>query len=113
MMKDHDEFLNLRVNLLTEGLARSDKKEIDRMIKKAVIASENKQKKSLEKFVSSEMSSNKVKKRIAELVEKEVAAGLKTKDNRDLIVDVTKRVLVKLYRELAYNYSPVIDRIKL
>ena len=49
----------------------------------------------------------------SELVEKELASGLKSKDNKEVIVDVTKKVLVKLYRELAYNYTPVIDRIKI
>ena len=112
-MENLDEILDLRISLLVEEMTRSDKKEVDRMIKKAVYASESKQEKSFEKLMSSELSSKKFKKKIADLVEKEVTVALKAKDNKELIVDITKRVLVKLYRELAYNYTPVIDRIKI
>jgi hypothetical protein len=112
-MKRSDELLDLRVQLLVEEITRSDKKAIERMINKAVVSSEAKQKKQFEKFVKDELSSKKAKKEISDLVERELSAGFKSKDNKDLIVDVTKRVLVKLYRELAYNYTPVIDRIKL
>lgn len=108
-----DKTLQLRTDLLLEQMSRSDKKDIEKMIAKAVRASESKQKVQMEKFVKDQASSPKMKKTIAELVEKELSSGFKSKDNKEVIVDVTKKVLVKLYRELAYNYTPVIDRIKI
>lgn len=108
-----DKTLQLRTELLLEEMSRGDKKNIEKMINKAVRASEAKQKSQMEKFVKDQASSAAMKKTISELVEKELASGFKSKNNKDVIVDVTKKVLVKLYRELAYNYTPVIDRIKL
>ena len=104
--------LNLRVGLLSEALSKSDKKDIDRMIKKAMITPTVEQKKEFKKIIKDELSSSAVKKIIAELVAKESKQALQSKDGKNAVADITKRVLIKLYRELAYNYTPLIDRIK-
>ncbi len=112
-----DVFLDLRVGLLVESMSRSDKKEIEKMISKAIAAektsNERVLKKELKKAVKAELSSKDVKKMISEIVASEVSAGLKNGEAKEMTVDITKRVLVRLYRELAYNYTPVIDRIKI
>ena len=112
-MGNQDKMLNLRVDLLVESMSKSDKKDVEKMIKRALVDHSSKQKKEIEKMILDHMAKPKVKKMVSEIVEKELAAGLKSKDHKEHVVDIAKRVLVKLYRELAYNYSPVIDRIKL
>ena len=48
-----------------------------------------------------------------DIVATELSSELNSKDGKQRIADITKLVLRKLYRELAYNYTPVIDRIKI
>ena len=52
------------------------------------------------------------------LIEKEMAKDemgreLKGKQLEGAVLEITKKVIKKLYRELSYSYNPVIDRIKL
>ena len=110
---ENDTLLDLRTELLSEALSKSDKKDIDRMIKKAMTSPTAEQKKEFKKIIKDELSSSAMKKIVAELVAKESKQVLQSKDGKDAVADITKRVLVKLYRELAYNYTPLIDRIKL
>ena len=44
---------------------------------------------------------------------KEVEKLLKGKQNQDVIVDVTKKVLKKFHRELYFDYTPVLSRLKI
>ena len=104
-----NDLLELRVALLAEEITKSDKKSIDKMIRKALATDSAKQKKEFQKMIDSELKSKAIK----ELVRDIVIAELSSKDNKQKVADVTKLVLRKLYRELAYNYTPVIDRIKI
>jgi len=108
-----DDLLDLRAELLLEELTRSDKKDIDKMIKKAVKLERVDQMKAFKKELEKELNTSSTKKRIKELVESELKTSMKSKDTQAAVVDITKRVLVKLYRELAYNYTPILDRIKI
>ena len=104
-----DDLLDIRVGLLIEEITRSDKKTIDKMIKKAIAADTVKQKKVFKKMIDDELNSKAVKELVNDIVTKELGS----KDSKQKVADVTKLVLRKLYRELAYNYTPVIDRIKI
>ena len=44
---------------------------------------------------------------------KEVEKLLKGKANQDIVVDITKKVLRKFHRELYFDYTPVLSRIKI
>ncbi len=112
-MDNRDKMLDLRVGLLVEAMNKSDKKDVDKMIKRALVDHDKKRNKEIEKMILDKLSTPKVKKMVSEIVENELSSALKSKEHKEQIVDITKRVLVKLYRELAYNYTPVIDRIKL
>lgn len=112
-MGNHDEMLDIRVGLLVEAMNKSDKKDVDKMINRALANHDKKRDKEIQKMILDKLSSPKVKKMVSEIVESELTSALKSKEHKEQIVEITKRVLVKLYRELAYNYTPVIDRIKL
>lgn len=45
-------------------------------------------------------------------VEEEITKALGKSATKQKVAEITKAVLVKLYRELSYSYKPVIDRIK-
>jgi hypothetical protein len=45
-------------------------------------------------------------------IETEIIKALGKRATKQEIAEITKAVLVKLYRELSYSYRPVIDRIK-
>ena len=104
-----NDLLELRVKLLVEEITKSDKKSIGKMIQKAIAADSVKQKKEFQKMIKDELKSKAVKKLVNDIVTTELGS----KVNKDRTADITKLVLRKLYRELAYNYTPVIDRIKI
>ena len=104
-----NDLLELRVGLLVEEITKSDKKSIDKMIQKAIAADSAKQKKEFQKMIKDELNSKAVKKLVNDIVTTELGS----KESKERTADITKLVLRKLYRELAYNYTPVIDRIKI
>lgn len=107
------DLLQIRVDLLLESLTKTDKKDIEKMIKKIVADSDKTRKQDFQDLFSKEVKTQKFKKMLNTMVQDELSKGLKSKQSKDITVDIVKRVMVKLYRELAYNYSPVIDRIKI
>ena len=54
-----------------------------------------------------------VKKEIKKAVEDELVKALKTKDVKNDIADVTKKIMKKLYKDLSLQHPYIIDRIKL
>jgi len=77
---------------ITEALTKTDKEEVGRMIRKE-----------LEKSIKSELKS---------ILEDELTKALRSKASKEEIGDITKLVLKKLYKDLAYHHPYVIDRIK-
>jgi len=118
-----ESLLGLRVNLLIEELTRSDKKDIQRMIAKHIEADRTEQKKIVKKEIEAELkkslgkgffgSPGKINKAIQEIAKEQLKKEMKGGELKNAMADVTKLVLRKLYRELAYSYTPVIDRIKI
>ena len=47
-----------------------------------------------------------------DMVEKEVSKALDSSASKDQIGDITKKVLKKLYKDLALQHPYIIDRIK-
>ena len=78
---------------LNEDLTRSDKAEIRRIARREI----------------DDMYRDELKQKVTKEVEKLLGG----KKNQDVIVDVTKKVLRKFYRELAFNYTPAISRLKI
>ena len=118
-----ESLFNLRVNLLVEELTRSDKKDIQRMIAKHIEADRSEQKKQAQKQFEAELKKvlgkdlvggpAKINKAIEKIAKRELQKGLKGQELKDAMAEVTKLVLRKLYREMSYSYTPVIDRIKI
>ena len=106
-------YLCLNLGILPLVTSQSDKKSIDKMIQKAIAADSARQKKELkkefQKMIDSELKSKAVKELVSDIVAKEISSD----KGKNKVADITKLVLRKLYRELAYNYTPVIDRIKI
>ena len=78
---------------LVEALTKTDKEEVRRLAR-------------------SEMG-RYYKDEIEPKVTKEVEKLLKGKVNQDIILDVTKKVLKKFHREIYFDYTPVLNRIKI
>jgi len=99
--------------ILQEELTRTDKKDIDRMIAKRIEKDRAEQKRLFKKNLEEELKSSKFQKIILEMAKDEMGRELKGKQLEGAVLEITKKVIKKLYRELSYSYNPVIDRIKL
>ena len=71
--------------IIAEELTKTDKAEIRRMISKE----------------------------LKKMVDDEVEKAIKSKDIKDKIGDISKKVLKRLYRDLSYHHPYIIDRIKI
>lgn len=71
--------------IILEELTKTDKAEIRRMISKE----------------------------LKKMVDDEVEKAIKSKDIKDKIGDISKKVLKRLYRDLSYHHPYIIDRIKI
>jgi len=119
----NEQLLDLRVRLLAEELTRSDKKDIERIVAKQILADRTEQKKLIKKELEDELKKalgkgflggpGKINKAIQEIAKEQLRKELRGSDLKDAMAEVTKLVMKKLYRELAYSYTPVIDRIKI
>ena len=87
------ESLKPRNTKLTESLTKTDRYEIRSMIRRVIDVA----------------YMDELKKKIV----KEITKILKGKENQDVIVDVTKKVLKKFHRELYFDYTPVLSRLKI
>ena len=70
--------------LIIEELTKADKAEIKRMISKE----------------------------LKKMVEDEVVKAIKSKDVKDDIGDISKKILKKLYKDMSVHHPYIIDRIK-
>ena len=70
--------------LIIEELTKADKAEIKRMISKE----------------------------LKKIVEDEVVKAIKSKDVKDDIGDISKKILKKLYKDMSVHHPYIIDRIK-
>lgn len=75
---------SILANIIVEELTASDKAEIKNMISKE----------------------------LKRMVEDEVAKAIASKQIKDDIGDITKKVLKKLYKDLSIQHPYIIDRIK-
>ena len=78
---------------LNEELTRTDKADIKKMISKE-----------LEKSLKSELK---------KILEDELSKALRTKDAKDEMAEITKKVLKKLYRDMALHHPYIISRLKI
>jgi len=81
--------------MIREVLTKTDEADIKKMIAKELSASQTEIGKSLKKAV-----------------EEELSKALKSKDIKDDITDITKKVMKRLYKDLSYHHPYIIDRIK-
>ena len=87
------ESLRTSKKALTEDLSRSDRDEIRKIARREA------------ETVYREVLKEKIIKEVEKL--------LKGKKNQDVVLDITKKILKKFYRELYFDYTPVISRLKL
>jgi hypothetical protein len=97
----------VRDALLTEAFSKTDKKEIEKIARKQSDAA-------IKDALGDSFfgTKGKINKFVIDSINKEVGRILKDKATKQEIADVCKTVMVKLYRELAITYRPIIDRIK-
>ena len=97
----------IKESLLLEELTKTDKKTIERMVRKQIKRDMARQKEEHDKEMK------KLRDDLAKIVAKEVTVVLKDKVTREDIADITKDILKKLYRELSFWSPNVIDKLKL
>lgn len=129
-------------NLLLEDLTRADRTEIARIFKKELEKSsaakkiirkevESYDKKTVPGMVDKAFKKNfdkelkkalgvsffgtpgKINKFVVDEIHDEVEKILGDKATKELIVQICKDVIIKLYRELSFTYKPVIQRLKI
>ena len=103
----------IKESLLLEDLTASDKSEISQLIKKAIEKDRAQQRKLAKLEIENEVSSSKFLSSIEKIARSELEKELKNQDLETAVLEITKKVVKKLYKELSYSYNPVIDRIKL
>ena len=81
--------------MIREELTKADETDIKKLIAKELAA-----------------STTDVAKAVKKIVEDELSKALKTKDIKDDITDITKKVMKRLYKDLSYHHPYIIDRIK-
>ena len=131
----------IREKLLLEDLTRADRTEIARIFKKELEKSsaakkiirkevEAYDKKTLPALVDKAFKKNfdkelkkalgvsffgtpgKINKFVVDEIHDEVEKILGDKATREMVVQICKDVIIKLYRELSFTYKPVIQRLK-
>ena len=114
----------IKESLLLEDLTGTDKSEIKRMIGKEIESVTNRRQiekvfqvqfdKSLRKALGTSFfgTPGKINKFVVDAINDEVARILGDKATREMIVNVTKDVIVRIYRELSFHQEPVIRRMK-
>ena len=111
--------------LLFEDLTGSDKSEIKRMIKKELEGPANRRevdkafKKNFDKDLKKALgvsffgTPGKINKFVVDEIHDEVDKILGDKATKEMVVQICKDVIIKLYRELSFTYKPVIQRLKI
>ncbi|HIE83271.1 MAG TPA: hypothetical protein EYQ00_05200 [Dehalococcoidia bacterium] len=113
----------IRESLLFEDLTGTDKSEIKRMIGKEIESVTNRRQ--IEKVFNVQFDKQlrtalgtsffgtpgKINKFVIDAINDEVARILGTKATRTMVVDITKDVIIRLYRELSFQQEPVIRRM--
>ncbi len=82
--------------VIIEELTKTDKEEIRRIASR-----------------EAEKVNNKFKTELRSMVEEELEKLLKKTDTKDQLAEITKKILKKLYKDLAIQHPYIIDRIKL
>ena len=121
--KNHSRLSCITESILLEELTRSDKKDIEKMIKKRIEADRSEQKKIIQKEFADEMKKTlgkdffgnpgKFGKAIQEIANEELMKEFSTGKAREEVIDITKKVLKKFYREISFSSNQAIDRVKL
>ena len=59
-----------------------------------------------------ESAQSSIGKNVKKIVEEELGKMIQSKDIKDDITDITKKVMKRLYKDLSYHHPYIIDRIK-
>ena len=115
----------VREALLFEELTRRDKDEIKKIARKEAekIASKKEIEKVFKKQFDSELrkalgvsfigEKGKINKYVTDTISSEIKSMFDDKVTQNQIADLTKAVIKKLYRELSFRSTQIVDRIKL
>lgn len=115
----------VREALILEELTRRDKDEIKKIARKEAekIASKKEIEKVFKKQFDSELrkalgvsfigEKGKINKYVTDTISSEIKSMFDDKVTQNQIADLTKAVIKKLYRELSFRSTQIVDRIKL
>jgi len=113
----------VRESLIQEELTKADKREIDKLIKKAIEKDRAEQKKLVRKEIEDELVKSlgksffrqpgKIRKTIIDVCQEELAKEMQKGSKMEKsVVDVTKKVL-SAWHELLYKQQHIINRVKI
>lgn len=115
--------MKLLRQLICEELTRSDKREIDRLIKRAIEKDRSEQKKLIQKELETELvrslgksffrQPNQIRQIMIDICREELAREIQAGSNMEKsVVNVSKRVL-SAWHELLYKQPYIVQRIKI
>ena len=113
----------IRETLLTEELTKTDKREIDKLIKKGIERDRAEQKRIMKKEIEAELKTSlgksffgnpgKVRKAIEEIARDELSREMRPgSDMEKSVVEITKKVLTS-WHEMLYKQQNIINRIRI
>jgi len=113
----------IRESLIQEELTKSDKKEIDKLIKKAIEKDRDEQKKIVRKEIENELVKSlgksffrqpgRIRKTIIDVCQEELSKEMQKGSKMEKsVVDVTKKVMSAWY-EMLYKQQNIINRVKI
>lgn len=122
-LQEHGLLKSVIKSVLAEELTRADKKEIERLIQRAIEDDRSEQKKLIQKELEAELTRslgksffrqpNQIRQIMIDVCQEELSKELQAgSDMEKSVVDVTKRVL-SAWHELLYKQPYIINRIKL
>lgn len=121
--QQHDLLRSLvRESIIIEELTKSDKKEIDKLIKKAIEKDRAEQKKLIRKEIEDELVKSlgksffrqpgRIRKTIIDVCQEELSKEMQKGSKMEKsVVDVTKKVMTA-WHEMLYKQKHIVDRIK-
>ena len=109
--------------LLSEELTKTDKKEVERLVRKGIERDRAEQKKMIRKELDDEMKKalgtsffgykGTINQFVSDEIDKRFGKGRRDPHFADTVEEICKEILKKFHRDMAIKYPQIVDRIKI
>jgi len=113
----------VREMLISEELTKTDKKEVERLVRKGIERDRAEQKKMIRKELDDEMKKalgtsffgykGTINQFVSDEIDKRFGKGRRDPHFADTVEEICKEILKKFHRDMAIKYPQIVDRIKI